>query len=61
MKEFVERITEAGIAPLDTFKQFKQVKDGCWQSPDGVFRLYTKGVKVAMDEHQEEIMNDLQL
>lgn len=60
MKEFVERITEAGIAPLDTFKQFKQVNEGCWQSPDGVFRLYTRGVMIAMDEHREEILNNLQ-
>lgn len=60
LKEFVERITEAGIAPLDTFKHFQQIKRGCWQSPNGVLRLYTKGVKVAMEEHQEEIMNTLQ-
>ncbi len=60
LREFVERITESGIAPLESFKEFQKINDGCWQSPNGVFRLYTKGVKVAMDQHREEIMAFIQ-
>ena len=60
LKEFVERITESGVAPLESFKEFQKINDGCWQSPNGVFRLYTKGVKVAMDQHRDEIMAFIQ-
>ena len=60
LKEFVERITEAGVAPLESFKDFQKINDGCWQSPNGVFRLYTKGVKVAMEQHRDEIMDFMQ-
>ena len=60
MKEYVERILESGIAPLDTFKQFEQVSEGCWQSPNGVLRLYTKGFKNAVENHREEMMRFLQ-
>lgn len=60
LSEFVERITESGIAPLESFKEFQKINDGCWQSPNGVFRLYTKGVKVAMDQHRDEIMAFIQ-
>lgn len=56
LREYVERITEAGINPLDTFKQFKQISDGCWQSPNGVLRLYTKGAKQALGEQQEDVL-----
>lgn len=55
-KEFVERVTESGIAPLDTFKQFKQVTDGCWESPNGSLRLYTKGFKVAVEDKQSDLL-----
>ena len=58
--EFVERITESGIAPLETFKQFKQIADGCWESPNGVLRLYTKGLKT-VETQKEELMNYLQV
>ncbi len=60
LKEFVERITESGVAPFESFKEFQKINDGCWQSPNGVFRLYTKGVKVAMDQHRDEIMAFIQ-
>lgn len=56
LKEFVERVIESGIAPLDTFKQFKQVTDGCWESPDGSLRLYTKGFKVAVEDKQSDLL-----
>lgn len=46
--EFVERVTESGIAPLETFKQFKQMSDGCWESPNGVLRLYKKGLRMPL-------------
>lgn len=60
LKEYVERIIESGIAPLETFKHFEQVSEGCWQSPNGVLRLYTKGFKNAVENHREEMMRYLQ-
>ena len=57
--EFVERVTESGIAPLDTFKKLKLVADGCWESPNGALRLYTKGFKNAVETHQEEMISFL--
>lgn len=59
-REFVSRVTKAGIAPLETFKKFKHVDDYCWESPSKVLRIYTKGFKEAIDNHCEEIMNYLQ-
>jgi len=59
LKEFVERITESGVAPLETFKQFNQVEDGCWQSPNKVLMLFTKGMKHAVGNHQERILEFL--
>lgn len=60
LKEFVGRITEGGIAPLETFKQFEQIAEDCWQSPNGVLRLYTKGLKYAVVNHQNVIIQFLQ-
>lgn len=60
LKEYVERVTESGVAPLETFKQFEQVNEGCWQSPNGVLMLCTKGFKYAVENHREVIMNFLQ-
>lgn len=59
-REFVGRITESGIAPLETFKQFKQISKGCWQSPNGILRLYTKGLKYAVETQEENVLNYLQ-
>ena len=59
LQEFVERVTESGVAPLGTFKQFIQVSDGCWQSPNGMLRLYTKGFKDAVENHREEVLDYL--
>lgn len=61
LKEFVARIIEGGIAPIDTFNHFLQIADDCWQSPNGVLRLYTKGMKYAVENHQDEILAYLRL
>ena len=61
LKEFVARIIEGGIAPIDTFNHFLQIADDCWQSPNGVLRLYTKGMKYAVENHQDEILTYLRL
>ena len=58
-KEFVVRLTKSGKETLEVFKQFKQVEDGCWESPNGVLRLYTKGFKTAVVNHREGMMNFL--
>lgn len=58
-REFVERVTEGGVAPLETFKKFTLISDGCWQSPQGSFRLYTKGLKYSVEGHGEEIVRFL--
>lgn len=55
-KEYVERITESGKAPLESFKLFKQVSEGCWESKNGVLRLYTKGFKSTIVEFSRELM-----
>lgn len=55
--ELVERVTESGMAPL---KAFKQLSDGCWESPNGILRLFTKGFKHAVENQGEEIMSFLQ-
>lgn len=60
LREFVERATEAGIAPLETFKNFKQLTEGCWESPNRVLLLYTKGIKVAVEKYQNMILSFLQ-
>ena len=60
LREFVERATEAGIAPLKTFKKFKQIAEGCWESPNGVLLLFTKGIKVAVEKYQNTILSFLQ-
>ena len=58
--EFVERVAESDIASLETFKQFKQISKGGWESPNGMLRLYTKGFKNAVEKQREEIMYFLQ-
>jgi hypothetical protein len=58
-KEFVARVIEGGIAPLDTFNQFCHISDDCWQSPNGTLRLYTKGMKYAIENHQDDILDFL--
>lgn len=61
LREYVIRVLECAYEDiLDTFKQFKQVIDGCWESPNGVLRIYTKGFKPAVEEHKEEVMSFLQ-
>ena len=60
LKGFVGRITEGGIAPLETFKRFEHVTKDCWQSLNGVLRLYTKGLKYAIENHKDEILQFLQ-
>ena len=61
LREYVLRIIECAYEELlDTFKQFNQVADGCWESPNGVLRLYTKGFKSAVDGHQSSILSFLQ-
>ena len=59
-KEFVGRIIEGGISPLDIFCKFDQILDGCWQSPNGHFRLYTKGFKYSIEKYQKDIISFLQ-
>lgn len=59
-KEFVGRIIEGGISPFDIFCKFDQILDGCWQSPNGNFRLYTKGFKYSIEKYQKDIISFLQ-
>ena len=59
-REFVARIIEGGIEPLDIFNQFCQISDDCWQSPKGTLRLYTKGMKYAVENHQDNLLQYLQ-
>ena len=60
LKGFVSRIIEGGKAPLDTFKQFNHLYDDCWQSPNSTLRLYTKGMKYAVENYQNDILDYLQ-
>lgn len=61
LREYVIRVLECAFEDiLNTFKQFKQVIDGCWESPNGVLRIYTKGFKSAVDGHQSNILSFLQ-
>ena len=60
LKEFVGRVSEGGIVLSETFKQFEHITEDCWQSPNGVLRLYTKGLKYAVENHQNEILQFLQ-
>ena len=57
MREFVMRLTESGSETLEVFKRFKQIADGCWESPKGELRLFTKGFKEAVDK-QKDVMLD---
>lgn len=58
--EYVLRIIECSFeAMLETFRQFKQVADGCWESPNGTLRIYTKGFKPAVVEHGSELLGYL--
>lgn len=59
LKEFVSRVIEGGIAPLNTFKHFLQVSDECWESPNGILRIYTNGLKSAVLNHQYDILDYL--
>lgn len=59
LKEFVMRLTNSGSDTLEVFKQFKHISDGCWESPNGVLRFYTKGFKDAVEKQEEDIMNYL--
>ena len=61
LKEVVARIIEGGIAPSETFSQFRQITDDCWQSPNGILRLYTKGLRYAVENHQNEILEYLRI
>lgn len=60
LKGFVGRIKEGDIAPIDTFNKFLHISDDCWQSPNGVLRLYTKGLRYAVEKHQNDIVNFMQ-
>ena len=51
---------ECGICPLDTFKQFVHIQEGCWLSPNGTLMLFTNGMQHAIMNNQDEILNFLQ-
>lgn len=36
-----------------------QISDGCWESSNGFFRLYTKGMKDAVENHRDELLTFL--
>ncbi|MBO6169069.1 MAG: SIR2 family protein [Bacteroidales bacterium] len=59
LREFVMRLIEGGVAPLDAFKMFKKVADGCWESSNGMLRLYVKGMRHAVENYHGEIMGFL--
>lgn len=59
-KEFVMRLIEGGNATLDTFKLFKNLCEGCWESANGLLRLFTKGVKHTVENNRQQIMEFLQ-
>lgn len=59
-KEFVMRLIEGGNTTLDTFKLFKNLCEGCWESANGLLRLFTKGVKHAVENNRQQIMEFLQ-
>lgn len=60
LKEFVSRLTEGGREMLEVFKQFKQLSDHCWESSNGVLRIYTRGAKDAVVSEGNEFLNYLQ-
>lgn len=60
LKEFLSRLIEGGITPLKTFKQFNQISNGCWESPKGILRLYTNGMKYSIENYQNDIIKFLQ-
>ena len=60
LREFVMRLTESGSETLEVFKKFKQVSDGCWESPNGALRLYIKGMKYAVENYTRQIIDFLQ-
>ncbi len=59
LREFVKRLTESGSNTLEAFTKFKQVSDGCWESPNGALLLYTKGLKYAVESHKQQIIDFL--
>ena len=59
LKEFVMRLIEGGNAPLDTFKKFRKVGDGCWESSNGVLRMYVKGMRNAVEHQKKDMMEFL--
>ncbi len=44
---------------LGVFKQFKHLYDYCWKSPNGVLRIYTRGMKEAVVDAGDEILDFL--
>lgn len=60
LKEFVSRLTEGGREMLEIFKQFKQLSDYCWESPNGLLRIYTMGAKDAVESEGKELLKFLQ-
>lgn len=58
-KEFVGRLIECVNPTVETFIQFEQIVEGCWQTPNGVLRLYTKGLKNAVDNDKKGILEFL--
>lgn len=58
-REFVMRLIEGGVTPLETFKQFRNLGDGGWESPNGMLRLYIKGLRHAVENHSKAIMDYL--
>lgn len=60
-KEFAARITEGGIAPLETFRRFDHISNDCWQSPNSSLRLYTRGMKNAVMNHADDILEFLNM
>lgn len=53
------RLTESGSDTLEAFTKFRQVSDGCWESPNGALLLYTKGLKYAVESHTQQIIDFL--
>ena len=58
--EYFARIVENVNPTVDEFKKFKLLVDGCWESPNGMLHLYTKGFKHAVENYQEDMMDFLQ-
>lgn len=59
-KEYVLREIDCFIPATEAFDQFKQISEDCWESPSGTLRLYTKGLKKAVENQSNEIMSYLQ-